>query len=62
MAIVPFKLTKEQKEGLIKLEADIKSVEFEIARAKRAGLDVTELEAKFQKAKKLREGIMKEYG
>jgi len=61
MPLEPFKLTSEQKKGLIALEEDIKALEFEIARAKRAGLDVADLEKRFSDTKKLREGIIREY-
>lgn len=61
MAIKPFKLTAEQKKALLDLTADVEAIKFEIARAKRAGIDVKDLEARFEESKKLREGILREY-
>lgn len=61
MAIKPFKLTAEQKKALVDLTTDIEAIKFEIARAKRAGIDVKDLEARFEESKKLREGILREY-
>lgn len=62
MVFEPIKLTAEQKKSLLDLAADIKLLKIEIDRAKRAGLDVAELEADYNKAVKLRDGILKEYG
>lgn len=62
MVFEPIKLTAEQKKSLLDLAADIKLLKIEIDRAKRAGIDVTELEADYNKAIKLRDGILKEYG
>lgn len=61
MAIKPFKLTAEQKKALTDLEEDIRAISYEIARAKRAGIDVVDLEKRFEESKKLRDGILKEY-
>lgn len=61
MPIKPFKLTAEQKKALVDLETDIQAIKFEIARAKRAGIDVVDLEKRFAEATKLREGILREY-
>ena len=62
MAFKPFKLTTEQKKSLTDLEADIKLLKIEIERAKRVGIDVADLEVDYNKATKLRDGILKEYG
>lgn len=62
MVVVPLKLTSAQKKELIDLEADIRALDVEIKRAARAGLDVTELKASFDKATTLRTGILREYG
>lgn len=62
MVFEPFRLTKEMKKTLLDLEEDIKLLKLEIARAKRAGIDVTDLEADYNKAVKLRDGILREYG
>jgi hypothetical protein len=62
MAIEPIKLSPEDQRTLEQLGPDIAALEAEIARAKRAGIDVTELEQQFTKAKNLRDGILREYG
>ena len=62
MAIEEIKLSDEDKNTLLALEADIAAIEREITKAERAGIDVTELRGKFDEAKKLREGILREYG
>lgn len=62
MAIEEIKLSPEDKLKLLDLEADIIALEREITKAERAGIDVTELRETFEKAKKLREGILREYG
>jgi len=62
MAIPEIKLSDEDRNTLLALEADIAALEREITKAERAGIDVTELRTKFDEAKKLREGILREYG
>lgn len=62
MVFEPFRLTKEMKKTLLDLKEDIELLKLEIARAKRAGIDVADLEADYTKAVKLRDGILKEYG
>lgn len=62
MVFEPFRLTPAQKKSLTDLEADIKLMKMEIDRAKRVGIDVADLEADYNKAVKLRDGILKEYG
>ena len=61
MAIEPVKLTDEQKKDLIEIEADIEALGIEIARAERAGIDVSEIRQRYETAKSLRAGIVKEY-
>lgn len=61
MAIEPVTLTDEQKKSLIELEADIEALGGEIARAERAGINVGEIKQRYEAAKTLREGIVKEY-
>lgn len=61
MAIEPIKLTAEDQRTLEDLGPDITALEAEIARAERAGLDVTKLKDDLAKAKTLREGILREY-
>lgn len=61
MAIEPIKLSSEDQRTLEKLKPDIEVLEAEIARAERAGLDVTALKADLAKAKTLLEGVLREY-
>ena len=62
MAIPEIKLSDEDRNTLLALSADIEAYEREIAKAERAGIDVVEMREKFEAAKKLREGILREYG
>jgi len=61
MAIEPIKLTPEDQRTLEQLGPDIEALEREIARAERAGLDVTTVKSDLAKAKALREGVLREY-
>jgi len=61
MPIEPIKLSPEDRRILEELGPDIEALEKEIARAERAGLDVTILKSDLAKAKTLREGILREY-
>jgi len=61
MAIEPIKLTPEDQRTLQQLQPDIKALEAEIAKAERAGLDVTGPKTDLAKAKSLLEGILREY-
>lgn len=61
MAITPITLTSEDKRTLENLKPDIDALEKEIARAERAGLDVTTLKSDLAKARALLEGILREY-
>lgn len=61
MAIEPIKLTAEDQRTLEQLRPDIEVLEAEIARAGRAGIDVTLLKADLTKGKTLLEGILREY-
>ena len=61
MVIKPFRLTPEQKKTLLDLETDIRALDLEIKRAERAGIDVAELRKEYERSKKLREGILREY-
>jgi len=62
MAIEPIRLSPEDRRALEELGPDIEALEAEIDRAERAGLDVTKLREDLDKAKTLREGILREYG
>jgi len=57
----PIRLKHEDYETLKKLTPDIEWLAMEIARAKRAGIDVTDLEKKFEETRRLREGLLREY-
>lgn len=54
-------LTVEQHADLTNLEATVKEAETEIARAKSAGIDVSDLEEKLKESKALRLGLLKIY-
>jgi len=54
-------LTKEQYERLKALDADIQFAREEIARAKRVGIDISELEKYLEDVVKLRDNLMREY-
>jgi hypothetical protein len=55
------KLSSEEKTKLINLKADMSFLDGELSRADRAGIDVSELRVQYDKMKKLRAGILKEY-
>jgi len=55
------KLTKEQKENLLKMEGDIIWLRQELDRAKRAGIADEQMETKIQELISLREGLLREY-
>lgn len=61
MAIEPIKLSDEDRRTLEQLQPDIKVLEEEIAKAKRAGLDVTRHEEDLKNARALLEGVLREY-
>ena len=56
------KLREEDKKKLEGLSGDIEWLDNELRRAERAGLDVTQLRADFDKTKKTRLGVLREYG
>jgi len=55
------KLAPEMIKALEELEEDIAWIEEELRRAKRAGIDVEELERDYEKAKRMSEGLLREY-
>lgn len=61
MALERIKLTPEDRRTLEELGPDIEVLEAEIARAERAGIDVTRLKDDLEKAKTLRDGVLREY-
>jgi len=62
MVMPEIRLTPEDRKKLEELEADIAAMDREITKAERVGIDVAQLKADFEKAKKLREGLLREYG
>ena len=57
----PITLSPEMKKTLTDMGPDITTLEFEIAKAKRAGLDISDMEVKLAELKKIRIGLLKEY-
>jgi len=62
MAIEPIKLPREHIEMLRQLGEDLAVMEQEIARAERAGIDVSDLKRELERIRNLRDGILREYG
>lgn len=62
MAMEPIKLSPQDRRLLEGLKGDLEVLDNEIAKAERAGIDVTQLKNDLAKAKTLREGILREYG
>jgi hypothetical protein len=62
MAIDSIKLSPQDRRTLEGLKGDIEVLEKEIAKAERAGIDVSTQKDELAKAKSLREGILREYG
>jgi len=57
----PIKLSPEMEEGLKDMGPDLATLDFEITKAERAGLDVKDMKAKFADLKRMRLGLLKEY-
>jgi len=57
----PITLSPEMTETLKDMGPDITTLEFELAKAKRAGLDIKDMEIKLAELKKIRIGLLKEY-
>lgn len=57
----PIILSPEALIDLKDMAGDLKILEVEIGKAARAGIDVTELRARFEETKKLRIGLLREY-
>jgi len=57
----PITLSPEVEKTLRDMGPDISTLEFELAKAKRAGLDITDMEKKLAELKKIRVGLLKEY-
>ena len=62
MAIERYKLTSEDKKVLEGLASDVNFLELEIERMERAGIDTKDMRDRLEKAKALREGLLREYG
>ena len=56
------RLTPDEKQELEAMGPDLMNLEIEIKRARRAGLDMEELEVEFRKMKNMRDGMIREYG
>lgn len=57
----PIKLTKEMSNTLKEMEPDLATLKFELEKAKRAGIDVAEMQKRFDEMKQLRLGLLREY-
>lgn len=57
----PIMLDEKTAKQLKDMGTDIAILETEIARAKRAGIDMTDTEKKFNELKNLRLGLLREY-
>lgn len=57
----PIVLPPETIMDLEDMAVDIKIMDAEIAKARRAGVDVAELEKRWAETKKMRVGLLKEY-
>jgi len=57
----PITLSPEMAETLKDMGPDITTLEFELTKAKRAGLDITDMEKKLAELKKIRIGLLREY-
>lgn len=60
--MAPITITPQQRKALLASKAQLDEAQQEINRAKRAGIDVTELQAQLDEARKLRDGLLAEYG
>ena len=57
----PIMLTSEMSNKLKDMAPDISRIEYEIKRAERAGLDISDLKKQFSDMKTMREGLLSEY-
>lgn len=57
----PLKLSTESEKELRDIGPDLALLENELVKAKRAGIDVSELEVKMKEMKTLRTGLLREY-
>jgi len=57
----PIKLSPEMEEDLKDMGPNLATLDFEIQKAERAGLDVADMKAKFVELKKMRLGLLREY-
>lgn len=60
--ITPIMLSPEALTDLKNMGPNMATLEKEIAKAERAGIDMKEAKARFEQSKKLRQGLLKEYG
>lgn len=57
----PITLSKEMEASLTDMEPDLRTLEFELEKAKRAGIDIVDMKKKFDELKVLRVGLLREY-
>ena len=57
----PITLTPEMQESLVEMGPDLLTLDREIKKAERIGLDVADMKAKFVELTKMRQGLLKEY-
>jgi len=57
----PITLTKEMSNTLKDMEPDLATLKFELEKAKRAGIDVADMQKRFDEMKQLRIGLLREY-
>jgi len=57
----PIKMTPEMETTLKEIEPDLVTLQFELEKAGRAGIDVKELTKRFEEMKRLRLGLLREY-
>lgn len=57
----PITLPKEMAITLKDMEPNIRTLQFELEKAKRAGIDVTEIKKRFDEMRVIRTGLLREY-
>ncbi len=60
--LTPITLTPEALMDLKGMGPNLRTLEKEILKAERAGIDVKDLKVRLDQSKKLRQGLLKEYG
>jgi len=57
----PIMLTKEMEGTLKDMEPDLATLKFELEKAKRAGIDIADMQKRFNEMKQIRLGLLREY-